>query len=144
MEKIDLRKLNNDELYGIRKQVVRLKRQGRKGSEIAEIVGIYENRISQIWKAYQADGYTGIMPKKSGRKKDSNRKLTLEEEREIRATIISKVPEQLKMQGFLWTRGRICEHIKRVYHKTMVPQVLSRYLKRWGLSCQRPTKCAYG
>ena len=48
------------------------------------------------------------------------------------------------MQGFLWTRGRICEYIKNVHHKTMVPQVLSRYLRRWGLSCQQPTKRAYG
>ena len=144
MEKVDLRRLNNDELYAIRKQVVRLKKQGKKGSEIAEIVGIYENRISQIWKAYQAEGETGIKPKKSGRKKDSNRKLTPEEEREIRGTIINKVPEQLKMQGFLWTRGRICDYIKQAHHKTMIPQVLSRYLKRWGLTCQRPTKRAYG
>ena len=71
MEKIDLRRMNNDELYTVRKQVVRLKKQGKKGSEIAEIVGIYENRISQIWKAYQAEGLAGIKPKKSGRKKDS-------------------------------------------------------------------------
>ena len=50
VEKIDLRRMNNDELYTVRKQVVRLKKQGKKGSEIAEIVGIYENRISQIWR----------------------------------------------------------------------------------------------
>ena len=68
MEKIDLRKLSNAELYAVRKQVIRLKQQGKKGSEIAEIVGIYENRISQIWRAYQAEGPAGIKPKKSGRK----------------------------------------------------------------------------
>jgi transposase len=144
MEKIDLRKLNNDELYAVRKQVVRLKKQGKKGFEIAEIVGIYEGRISQIWKAYQADGQSGIKPKKSGRKMDSGRRLTPAEECEIRAVIINKTPEQLKMQGFLWTRGHICAHIKRVYGKSLVPQLISRYLKRWGLTCQRPTKRAYG
>jgi transposase len=144
MEKIDLRRLNNDELYTIRKQVVRLKKQGKKGSEIAENVGIYENRISQIWKAYQRDGVAGIKPQTSGRKKDSGRRLTSEEEREIRAVIINKVPEQLKMQGFLWTRGRICEYIERIYGKSIVPQVISRYLKRWGLTCQRPSKRACG
>lgn len=68
MEHIDLRRLNNDELYSIRKQVVRLKKQGRKGSEIEEITGLYQTRISQIWQAYQRDGMTGIKPEKSGRK----------------------------------------------------------------------------
>ena len=144
MEKIDMRKLNNDELYAVRKQVIRLKKQGKKGSEVAEIVGIYEGRVSQIWQGYQAGGLSGIKPQKSGRKKDSGRVLTPNEEREIRTTIISKTPEQLKMQGFLWTRARICSYIKRVYGKAIVPQVISRYLKRWGLTCQRPTKKAYG
>ena len=144
MEKIDLRRINNDELYAIRKQVVRLKKQGKKGSEIAEIVGVYESRISQIWAAYQAKDIEGIKRKKSGRKKDSCRRLTPEEEREIRAVIISKTPEQLKIAGFLWTRAKICAYIKRVYGKTIVPQVISRYLERWGLTCQRPTKRAYG
>lgn len=144
MEKIDLRKLNNDELYGIRKQVVRLKKQGKKGSEIAEIVGVYETRISQIWSAYQAEGMIGIKPEKSGRKKDSGRRLSQQEEREIREVIISKTPEQLKMAGFLWTRAKICAYIKSAYRKTISVQVISRYLKRWGLTCQRPTKRACG
>ncbi len=133
MEHIDLRKLNNDELYAIRKQVVRLKKQGRKGAEIEEITGLYQTRISQIWQAYQAR-----------RKKDTGRRLTAEEEKAIRAVIINKVPEQLKLAGCLWTRAKICAYIKRVYRKSIVPQVISRYLKRWGLTCQRSTKRAYG
>jgi len=144
MEHIDLRKLNNDELYTVRKQVVRLKKQGKKGPEIEEITGVYQTRISQIWKAYQAEGMAGIKPEKSGRKKDSGRRLTSEEEKEIRTVIISKNPEQMKLQGCLWTRAKICSYIKRVYKKSIVPQVISRYLKRWGLTCQRPTKRACG
>ena len=144
MEKVDLRRLNNAELYAVRKQVVRLKKQGKKGYEIAEIVGIYETRISQIWKAYQAGGLAGIKPETSGRKKDSGRRLTPEEEREIRATIINKAPEQLKMAGFLWTRAKISAYINKTYGKLLIPQVISRYLKRWGLTCQRATKRAYG
>lgn len=144
MEHIDLRKLSDDELYAVRKQVVRLKKQGKKGAEIELIVGIYQNRISQIWSAYQAGGIEGIKPEKSGRKKDSGRRLTPQEEQEIRQVIINKTPNQLKMAGFLWTRAKICEHIKKTYRKAIVPQVISRYLKRWGLTCQRPTKRACG
>lgn len=144
MEHIDLRRLSDDELYAVRKQVIRLKKQGMKGSEIEVIVGIYQTRISQIWRAYQTEGIEGVKPQKSGRKKDTGRRLTLVEEQEIRQTIISKTPNQLKLAGFLWTRAKICEHIRSVYHKLIVPQVISRYLKRWGLTCQRPTKRAYG
>ena len=87
MEHIDLRKLNNDELYAIRKQVVRLKEQGRKGSEIEEITGLYQTRISQIWLSYQKEGYAGIRPQKSGRKPKTQMLLTDEEQGQIREII---------------------------------------------------------
>jgi len=144
MEHIDLRKLNNDELYAVRKQVVRLKEQGLKGSDIEVITGIYQTRISQIWESYQAGGYAGIRPKKSGRKAKTQMILTSEEQREIRQTIISKAPNQLKMAGFLWTLAKISQYIWDTYHKRVSVRCLSNYMKRWGLTCQRPTKRACG
>lgn len=144
MEHIDLRKLNNDELYSVRKQVVRLKKQGWKGSEIEEITGVYQTRISQIWTAYQAEGYAGIKPQKSGRKPKSQMLLSVQEQREIRQTIINKAPNQLKLAGFLWTLAKISEHIWKTYRKKVSVRCLSNYMKRWGLTCQRPTKRACG
>jgi transposase len=128
----------------VRKQVVRLKKQGRKGPEIEEITGLYQTRISQIWKAYQADGLAGIKPEKSGRKPKSMMLLTEEEQREIRQTIISKAPNQLKMAGFLWTLAKISQYIWTDYRKKVSVRSLSNYMKRWGLTCQRPSKRAYG
>jgi len=144
MEHIDLRKLNNEELYAIRKQVVRLKKQGRKGSEIEEITGLYQTRISQIWAAYQADGYSGIRLQKSGRKPKTQMVLTNVEQCEIRQTIISKAPNQLKLAGFLWTLAKISQYIWDAYRKRVSVRCLSNYMKRWGLTCQRPTKRACG
>jgi transposase len=144
MEHIDLRKLNNDELYAIRKQVVRLKEQGRKGSEIEEITGLYQTRISQIWLAYQKKGYAGIRPQKSGRKPKTQMLLTDEEQGQIREIIISKAPNQLKLAGFLWTLAKISQYIWATYRKSVSVRCLSNYMKRWGLTCQRPTKRACG
>jgi len=144
MDKIDLRKLNNDELYAVRKQVIRLKEQGMKGSEIEGLIGIYQNRISQIWKMYQEGGITGIKPLKSGRKPKNNMLLTKDEQCEIRQTIISNTPNQLKMAGFLWTLAKISNHIWDTYKKRVSVRSLSNYMKRWGLTCQRPTKRACG
>ena len=47
MEYIDLRKLNGDELKQVRKQVVRLKEQGKSGAEIEELTGVRSNRINK-------------------------------------------------------------------------------------------------
>jgi transposase len=144
MEKIDLRKLNNDELYAVRKQVVRLKEQGLKGSVIEELVGIYQNRISQIWKAYQVGGMAGIKPQTSGRKPKSKMLLTESEQKQIRQTLISKSPNQLKLAGFLWTLAKISQYIWATYRKKVSVRCLSDYMNRWGLTCQRPTKRACG
>jgi transposase len=144
MEHIDLRKLNNDELYTIRKLVVRLKKQGMKGSEIEAITGLYVPRISEIWTTYQKNGLAGIKPEKSGRKPKSLMLLSEEEQKAIRQTIISKAPNQLKMAGFLWTLAKISQYIWDTYKKRVSVRCLSNYMKRWGLTCQRPTKRACG
>ena len=47
MEYIDLRKISTEEAKQIRRQVVRLKKMGKKGKEIEEIVGVRQNRISE-------------------------------------------------------------------------------------------------
>lgn len=140
---IDMRKLNKDELLIIRKQVVRLKQQGRRGKEIEELTGVRQNRISEIWTAYEKGGMNGLVPQKSGRKAGEGMLLVPEEEKSIRKALIDKTPDQVKMAGCLWTRQKISEYIKRVYKKDVPLRSISNYLARWGLTCQRPTKRAY-
>jgi transposase len=144
MERINLRKLVAGELKQVRSQVVRLKKMGKTGKEIEEITGVRPNRISEIWTAYQREGESALAPKKRGRKKGTCMTLTKEESREIRKVIISKTPEQLKLNGFLWTLAKISEYIRDTYHKEVSVRSLTNYMKRWGLTCQRPTKRACG
>ncbi len=55
MEYIDLRKVGSEGLKQIRSQVVRLKKMGKGGREIEELTGVRQNRISEIWTAYQRE-----------------------------------------------------------------------------------------
>lgn len=143
MEKIDLRKLERKELKQVRKQIVRLKKMGKSGKEIEELTGVRSNRISEIWSAYQKSGEASLLPCKRGRKSGAKTLLTKEEEGEIRNTIIDKTPDQLKLSGCLWTRQKISDFIKRKYHKSVSLRCVTNYMKRWGFTCQRPTKRAY-
>lgn len=68
MEYIDLRKVGKEGLKQIRSQVVRLKKMGKSGKEIEELVGVRQNRISEIWTAYQREGEASFERKKYGRK----------------------------------------------------------------------------
>lgn len=144
MELLNLKKLNASELKQVRSQVVRLKEMGKTGKEITELTGVRPNRISEIWTAYQRAGKNALKPRKRGRKKGEGTTLTKEEQCEIRQAIISKNPNQLKLAGALWTLGNIAEYIRRTYKKKVSVRSLSNYMKRWGLTCQRPTKRACG
>jgi transposase len=141
---IDLRKLDASALKQVRIQIVRLKEMGKTGKEIEEITLVRQNRISEIWSSYNRDGKGALIPKRRGRRHKEQMLLSVEEQKEIRQIIISKAPNQLKMAGFLWTLAKISQYIWDRYGKNVSVRCLSNYMRRWGLTCQRPTKRAYG
>ena len=76
MKNIDLRKLGAGELKQVRRQVVRLKEMGKTGKEIEELTGVRQNRISEIWTAYQREGEGSLQARKRGPKPGKNMRLT--------------------------------------------------------------------
>ena len=142
MEYIDLRKVGREGLKEIRRQVVRLKEMGKTGKEIEELTGVRQNRASEIWTACQREGSAFLERKKYGRKPGSHMVLSAEEQENIRKIIVEKTPEDFEIAGRLWTLGRTRQYIQKQFRKTVNERTLSDYMKRWGMSCQRPAKRA--
>ena len=142
MEYIDLRKVGREGLREIRRQVVRLKKMGKTGKEIEELTGVRQNRASEIWTAYQREGGTSLERKKYGRKPGSHMVLREEEQSDITEAIEKKRPEDFGITGVLWTLGRTREYIQKRFRKAVNERTLSDYMRRWGMSCQRPAKRA--
>ena len=142
MEYIDLRKVGREGLKEIRRQVVRLKELGKTGKEIEELTGVRQNRASEIWTAYQREGETSLERKKYGRKPGTHMVLTQEEQETIRKAIEEKTPEDFGIPGRLWTLGRTRQYIQKQLRKAIKERTLSEYMRRWGMSCQRPAKRA--
>jgi len=142
MEYIDLRKVGREGLKEIRKQVVRLKKMGKTGKEIEELTGVRQNRASERWTAYQREGEASLERKKYGRKPGTHMILSPEEQEEVRKAVESKTPEDFGLQGYLWTLGRTRQFIKQRFKKKISDQSVSDYMRRWGMTCQRPVKRA--
>ena len=142
MEYIDLRKLDRGELKQVRRQIVRLKKMGKSGKEIEEITGVRQNWISEIWTAYQREGDSFLEPKKRGFQKGTHLLLTPEEQAEIRETVMTRRPEEFGIPGSLWTLKKVCAYVWKRYRKKISDGSVSDYMRRWGLTCQRPIKCA--
>jgi len=143
MEKTDARKLSQDVQYALRKQIVRLRKQGRSNREVAQIVGATERHTSKIWQKYLREGSLAIKLGQRGRRHGGGRKLTNEQELGVKKLLIDKTPDQLKLPFALWTRDAIQLAIKQRCGTDLPLRTITDYLKRWGFTPQKPIKRAY-
>ena len=132
-------KMSGEAKYELRKQIIRLKKQGKSTSEIEILTGAKKRHIQSTWKKYSDSGIAGIKAHQTGRPNGSTRKLTKEQEKEIKRIVIDKCPEQLKLKGFLWDRKSIRDLIWEKYKIDIPLSTLGYYLARWSFTAQRPT-----
>ena len=117
-------------------------KKGKKHKDIAEALSISKYAVDRISSFYKREGAKCLNEKARGRKQGEKRQLSPEQEEEIQRILIDKYPNQLKLNFMLWTRAAVCELIHDKYGITITLRNMSEYLKRWGMTCQRPTKKA--
>jgi len=138
-KKIDGRRLSLEVLAEKRREAHRLRKRGMTRAEIGEIVGIHADTIGQWLKLGRHElGYA-----RPGRKTGEGRRLQEDQEAAIKQLLIDKTPDQLKMRYALWTRESVRELIKTRYKVSLPIRTVGHYLKRWGMTPQKPQKRAY-
>ena len=141
-------KLNTGEQEKLRLKIIRVAKKNLKPNgkvnvmKVVEICECSESHVRKTWYKYQKGGINAIRAKKMGRPKNKG-KLTLEMQKEIRRLIIDKYPDQLRLLGFLWDRKNIKDLVFMLYGIKIALQNISVYLKKWGMSSQRPIKRHY-
>jgi len=143
MEKIDARRHSPQTQYEIRKQVIRLRKQGVKNAVVATGLGISAGCASTIWQSYRKEGSEAIKPGRRGRRTGEQRTLSPDQESELRKALIDKTPDQLKLPFALWTRDAVKLLIRQLFDIEMPIRTVGEYLKRWGFTPQKPIKRAY-
>lgn len=138
-EKIDARQLPRDVIEEKRRQSHRLRKRGMTRAEIGEIVGVHADTVGRWLKLDKKN----LRVNHGGRKLGEGRHLTDEQERQIKRLIIDKTPDQLKMDYALWTRKAVMELIKQESGIEIPVRTVGDYLKRWGMTPQKPVKKAY-
>lgn len=120
-----------------RYQALYLFLSGKKCIEVAEIVGITKNAVSNIHIKYKTEGLKGIPDKpRSGRPS----RLNGEQRAALKEVIISKVPSEVGFPAdFNWTAGLIAKYIKREYGCDYSIRGITGMFERMGLSYTRPT-----
>ncbi|MEM5372888.1 winged helix-turn-helix domain-containing protein [Paraburkholderia azotifigens] len=61
----------------------------------------------------------------------------------MRKLIIERMPDQLALPFYLWTRESVAKLIERECGVKVSKWTAGRYLKTWGMTAQKPVRRAY-
>ena len=138
MEKVDARKLSSDAQELLRKKAVQAVLEKKMNQqEAADFFGVSRYSIIKWVKAYKTEGVQGLGPKPQGRPKTEG-PLKPWQAAQIVWAITDKCPDQLQLPFMLWTRGAVRQLIKLRFGIEVSLPAMSRLLKQWGLTPQKP------
>lgn len=140
--KTDGRKLDQATQAHLRKMVVQAVRDGMTQVDAARTYSVSLRAISRWMKQSREGGLRALRAGKRGRRPGSGH-LSHTQAVRIRKLLIERMPDQLALPFYLWTRESVAQLIGREYGIGVSKWTTGRYLKAWGMSAQKPVKRAY-
>ena len=141
--KTDARNLSRDAQEALRQRVIlSIMEDGMPQKEAVKVFRVSQAAISKWVNVYKRSGIKGLNKKRQGRPKESG-KLAGWQSAWVVRTITDKCPEQLKMPWGLWTREAVQQLIKEKFKVELSISSVSRQLKKWGFTPQKPIRRAY-
>ena len=93
--------------HELRKTIIRMLKDGKKGKEIAKDLGVSEGHVSSVKKLYDQGGAKALQPKKRGRQAGKNLILLLAQlNREFRCGMRNRSRQGTKPQEY-WTYFKV-------------------------------------
>lgn len=138
-KRIDARTLAAEAIEEKRRTAHALRKRGLTRADIGEIVGVHADTVGRWLKIDEKS----LALEKRGRKQGTFTLLSDAQEKQIRRLITDKTPDQLKMAYALWTRKSVQEVIEQRTGIRLAIRTVGEYLKRWGMTPQKPQKRAY-
>lgn len=141
--KDDARKLAPAAQAHLRRLVVKAVRAGVRQTAAAKTYGVSLRAVNKWMAIDKVGGLRALKPKRRGRRLGEGGRLRVDQAQRIRRLIVGKMPDQLKLPFYLWTRAAVAGLIAREYGLTVSLTTVGRYLKAWGMSAQKPVRRAY-
>jgi transposase len=122
----------------VRARVVAAVRGGMKRIDAARVFGVTRQSITRWMKM----GNKELVSRRRGKQAGCGSRLGASQSREIRRLVTDRHPEQLKLPFALWTRDAVRQLISDRFGISVSRPTMSRYLKQWGLTPQKPVRRA--
>ncbi|MEP0890106.1 IS630 family transposase [Leptolyngbya sp. FACHB-16] len=143
MNKPDARLLNPSTQNYLHQQAIRLKQQGKRNVDVVAYLDVHRNTVSEWWQQYQQVGDAALEQQPRGHKLGDGRTLSAIEEAGVQQQMQTHFPNKLGIDSALWTRQAVECLIEQLCGVVMPIRTVGEYLKRWGMTPQKPLKRAY-
>lgn len=139
---MDARRLSPGSQEDLRRRVAyAVVEDGMKPAEAARTFGVCRQSVASWVEAAEAGGVHALAARKRGPK--PRPRLHPDDERRMVRAIRKDCPDQLLLPFALWTRDAVVALIKKHTRRAVSVWTAGRYLKRWGMTPQRPVRRAY-
>jgi transposase len=137
----DARHLSPDAQEALRYRVVNAVAQGMGKSEAARVFSVSRTAVHHWTKAVKEHGSRALRAKRRGRRFCSQ--LAPHQAATTVRLMTRKCPDQLGLPFAMWTREAVRQLLEQRYGVSVSRWTVGRYLKRWGLTPQKPLRRAY-
>jgi transposase len=139
----DPRSLSPETLELLRLLVVRaVVALGMSQVDASTYYGVSPHTISQWVTSYRKQGVGSLDVKPQGRPLGAGRVLSQDQEQEIRRLVVGSTPQEQQIASATWTRQAVAELIASHFGIELTLQGVGKYLRRWGLTPQKPARQA--
>lgn len=137
-------KLTPEARLNVRKLAIRMWRHGYTHAEIMFSCRISKATLERTITAWNQGRQKALaeMDGQQGCGGGPKKRLTPEQEHQILLMIVDHTPDQYKFEFALWSREAVRQLIEKKLGITIGLSTTALYLKRWGLTVQRPTRQA--
>jgi transposase len=139
---LDTRSLTEAVREALRLRAVAAREAGFANDTVAAILGVRPESVSRWFAAYQRGGADALPGARTGRPVGSGRRLNEAQEARLEAVIVCSTPADEGIASGLWTRQAVRQLIQQEFGLDVPIRTVGEYLRRWGLTPQRPVRHA--
>src|SRR3954451_8728186 len=139
MEARDFRGLGRSAQEALRRRALFLiEREGMTQAQAAMAVGVHRQTVNVWLRRYRERGEEGVLDGRRVSPRRGKGRLTAEEAGKVRGWIAEGTPDRLALPFALWTSRAVRELVERRFGKRLGLSTVPLYLRRWGMTPQKP------
>jgi len=139
---LDTRSLSDEVRNALRLRALAAREAGFATETIAAILGVRPESVSRWFAAYRRGGPDALPGDRTGRPVGSGRLLSPAQEARVEAVVVGSSPADQGIAAGLWTRQAVRQLIRQEFGLRLSIRAVGDYLRRWGLTPQRPVRHA--